>query len=566
MDWFLTMFREHPVLALFLTLALGFFIGQFKYKSFSLGTVTSVLLVGVVVGQMKIDISSDVKQVFFLIFLFSVGYRVGPQFIYSLKKSGLPQLLFSFIIAAVALVTTWLLANLMEYNAGQATGLFSGSQTVSAVIGVGGDTINSLNLDPEIKQNMVDAIPVCYAVTYIFGTIGTAYFLAQVGPLFWGGLKKSRQQCVELAKKLGVDSDDTTIISSYTNVVFRAYHITPDSVLVGKTVEEATKIFSDKECPIYIARLRKEGTQEIFDPAHDYRFDAGDDVVLQGESTFVINQEKEIGTEFFDRKLLDFKVEAIRVVLTNKKVEGMTIRELSQQRYDLRVSIRKITRAGTEIPLMPETVVERGDMIYLIGHRSDVQHATKLLGFTDVLTEKSDMIAVGIGIVLGSLIGLLAFQIGQVSISLSASGGTLIAGLFFGWLRSRLPGYAQIPQPALWIMTNLGLNAFIAVVGISAAPGFVAGLEQVGLMLFVIGAVASIVPLLVGLVMARWLFKFNVAIGLGSCCGARTTTPGLNAVQDSLESPLPALGYTVTYALGSTLLIICGIILVFMMT
>ena len=139
MDWFLQTFRDHPVLSLFLTIALGFFIGQFKYKSFSLGTVTSVLLVGVVVGQMKIDISSDVKQVFFLIFLFSIGYRVGPQFFYSLKKSGLPQLLFSFIIAAVALVTTWLMANLMGYNAGQAAGLFSGSQTVSAVIGVGGD-------------------------------------------------------------------------------------------------------------------------------------------------------------------------------------------------------------------------------------------------------------------------------------------------------------------------------------------------------------------------------------------------------------------------------------------
>ncbi len=566
MDWFLQTFRDHPVLSLFLTIALGFFIGQFKYKSFSLGTVTSVLLVGVVVGQMKIDISSDVKQVFFLIFLFSIGYRVGPQFFYSLKKSGLPQLLFSFIIAAVALVTTWLMANLMGYNAGQAAGLFSGSQTVSAVIGVGGDTLNSLNLDPEVKQSMIDAIPVCYAVTYIFGTIGTAYFLAQVGPLFWGGLKKSRQQCVELAVKLGVNADDTTIISSYTNVVFRAYHITPDSVLVGKTVEEVKKMFSQKECPVYIARVRKEGTQEIFDPAPGYRFEALDDVVMQGESTFVINQEKEIGTEFFDRKLLDFQVEAIRVVLTNKEVDGMTIRELNHDRYDLRVTIRKITRGGTEIPLMPETILHRGDMIYMIGPRSDIQHATKLLGFTDVLTEKSDMIAVGIGIVLGSLIGLLAFQVGKVSISLGASGGTLIAGLFFGWLRSRLPGYAQIPQPALWIMTNLGLNAFIAVVGISAAPGFVAGFEQVGPMLFVIGAVASIAPLLVGIIMARYLFKFNVAIGLGCCCGARTTTPGLNAVQDSLESPLPALGYTVTYALGSTLLIICGIILVFMMT
>ena len=125
---------------------------------------------------------------------------------------------------------------------------------------------------------MVDAIPVCYAVTYIFGTIGTAYFLAQAGPLFWGGLKKSRQQCVELAAKLGVNADDTTIISSYTNVVFRAYHITPDSGLVGKTADEVKKMFSRKECPVYIARVRKEGKQEIFDPGSGSRSIRSEDI------------------------------------------------------------------------------------------------------------------------------------------------------------------------------------------------------------------------------------------------------------------------------------------------
>ncbi|MBN1198581.1 MAG: aspartate-alanine antiporter [Bacteroidales bacterium] len=564
MNWFLTTFREHPELALFLTIALGFFIGRFKYKTFSLGSVTSVLLVGVLVGQMRIDISNDVKQVFFLIFLFSVGYSVGPQFFNSLKKSGLPQLLFTVIISAVALVATWLLAKMMGYNAGQAAGLFSGAQTISAVIGVGGDTISSLNIDSSLKQSMINAIPVCYAVTYLFGTIGSAFFLAQVGPLFWGGLKKARQQCIDLAAKLGVGSDDPSLISTFSGVVFRAFNISPDSFFVGKNMQEIHQKFVDDGYRIYIEKVRRKGTFEIMDPDPEYRFEAHDDVVVQGKGSVVITEEKLIGKEIFDPKLLNFQVESVKVLLTNKQINGITIMELSQKRYDLRVSLQKVTRVGTEIPLLPQTVLHHGDMLSIIGPKKDIDAAVQLLGIPDIPSSTTDLISVGLGILLGGLIGALAFQVGKVSLSLSTSGGALIAGLFFGWFRSRHPDVAQIPQQSLWIMTNLGLTAFIAVVGITAGPSFVEGLKQVGGMLFVIGALASLIPLLIGLVLARYLFKFDVAIGLGCCCGARTTTAALPAVQDSLESPLPTLGYTVTYAVGNTLLIICGIIIVFL--
>jgi len=564
MNWFLTTFREHPELAVFLTIAAGFFIGRFKYKTFSLGNVTSVLLVGVIVGQMRIDISNDVKQIFFLIFLFSVGYSVGPQFFNSLKKSGLPQLLFTLIISAIALVATWLLAKMMGYNAGQTAGLFAGAQTISAVIGVGGDTINSLGIDPALKKSMINAIPVCYAVTYLFGTIGSAFFLAQVGPLFWGGLKKARQQCIDLAAKLGVGSDDPSLISSFNSVVFRAFNISPDSLFVGKTVDEVQKMFLADGYRIYVEKVRRKGAKEVLEPDPDFRFEAHDDVVLQGKGAVVLTEEKVIGKEIFDQHLLSFEVEAVRMLLTSKEADGITIRELSHQRFDLRVSLQKITRGGTEIPMMPETIIQKGDMLYLIGPKKDVNEAVKLLGISDIMTNTTDLISVGLGILLGGLIGVLAFHVGKVSLSLSTSGGALIAGLFFGWFRSKHPNVAQIPQPALWIMTNLGLTAFIAVVGITAGPSFVDGFKQVGAMLFVIGALASLIPLFIGIILARYVFKFDVAIGLGCCCGARTTTAALPAVQDSLMSPLPTLGYTVTYAVGNTLLIICGIIIVFL--
>jgi len=566
MEWFLSTFRNYPELALFMTIAAGFALGKLKYKTFSLGTVTSVLLVGVLVGQMRIDIPGEVKQVFFLLFLFAVGYSVGPQFFNSLKKSGLPQLLFTTIISATALVATWLLAKMMGYNAGQTAGLFSGAQTISAVIGVGGNTIESLPISQQARQSMIDAIPVCYAVTYLFGTIGSAFFLAQVGPLFWGGLKKSRQACIDLAAKMGIGSDDPSLISASSVVVFRAYNISPDSFLVGKTVSEAEEVFRQDGYRIYIERTRKKGTQAILDATPDYRLNAHDDVVLQGKGTFVITEERRIGQEIFDQALLNYQVESIRVLVTNKVLSGRTIHQISQDHFELKITLTKLSRGGTDLPLLPQTVVEKGDMATIIGPKKDVDAAAKLIGIPDVMTNTTDLVSVGLGILLGGLIGVLAFHVGKATISLSTSGGALIAGLLFGWFRSRHPNYAQIPQPALWMLTNLGLNAFIAVVGISAGPSFVDGLKEVGGMLFVIGALASLIPLLVGLILARYVFKFDVAIGLGCCCGARTTTAALPAVQDSLQSPLPTLGYTVTYAVGNTLLIICGIIIVFMIS
>jgi len=567
MEWFIHTLRQHPELAIFMTIALGFFIGKFRYKNFSLGSVTSVLLVGVIVGQMNIAISNDLKQIFFLIFLFSVGYSVGPQFFNSLRKSGIPQLIFTTLIVIFGLMVTWLLAKMMGYNAGQAAGLLAGAQTISAVIGVGGDTINSLSISDAAKQNMITAIPVCYAVTYLFGTIGSAVILAQIGPLFWGGLKKVKQDCRDLEAKLGVGSQDQpSIISPFASIVFRAYNINPASFAVGKTAKELEDHFLLSGYHIYLEKYRVKGTREVKLVSKDYRFQVHDDIVLQGRGEFIITEMKEMGKEVFDRNLLDFKVKSTKVLVVNKKLAGKTFRELSHRDFKLKVSVQKVTRGGIELPVFSDNKLQRGDMVYIIGPQADVDKAVKLIGYPDVETESTDMVSLGFGILLGGLVGVLALHAGKVELSLSTSGGALIAGLFFGWLRSKHPTFAQIPEPALWLMNTLGLNAFIAVVGITAAPGFVEGFKEVGIMLFVIGALATIIPLILGMILARFVFKFHPGIGLGCCCGARTTTAGLPAVEDALESRLPALGYTVTYAVGNTLFIIAGIILVFLMS
>ena len=161
MSWFIDTMRQYPSIPIFITLGLGFWIGKWKWKSFSLGTVTSVLLVGVLVGQMNIPIGAPIKQVFFLLFLFAIGYKCGPQFVAAIRGNGIKQVIFAVVVCFLCLVCTWACAKIMHYNAGIAAGLFAGAQTISAVIGIGTDTVNSLHISPEEKKAMIDIIPVC---------------------------------------------------------------------------------------------------------------------------------------------------------------------------------------------------------------------------------------------------------------------------------------------------------------------------------------------------------------------------------------------------------------------
>jgi len=560
--WFVLVFRQYPELAIFLTLALGFFIGPLKLGKFSLGTVTAVLLMGVLIGQMDIPVAPDVKSVFFLLFLFAVGYSVGPQFFRGLKKEGISQMVFAAVVCVVCLVVPWLCARLMGYNAGQAAGLLAGAQTISAVIGVASDTINQLNIEAAAKTSMVNAIPVCYAVTYLFGTAGSAWVLASLGPRLLGGLETVRRQSKELEAQMGSggEFDEPGMIAANPVVSFRAYHITNDWFANGQTIQEIEKYLLQQGRRLFAERIRRRG--QVVEPSPSTKVFLNDDIVLSGRRESLVGESNLIGPEIMDMELLHFPAEVLNVLISKKEIDGLSVKQIRQQSYMHGVFIRDIRKADIPVPVLPDTQLDRGDMLQLVGTRKDVEMAASKLGYPDRATNKTDMLFVGLGIVVGGLVGAITFHIGGVPLSLSTSGGALIAGLFFGWLRSQHPSFGRIPEPALWVMNNVGLNLFIAVVGITAGPSFVQGFKEAGVGLFVAGAVATTVPLVCGLLIGRYLFKFHPALTLGCTAGARTTTAALGAIQDAIGSKTPALGYTVTYAVGNTLLIIWGVVIV----
>jgi len=562
MDWIVTSFQQHPELAIFLTLGLGYWIGNFKLGKFSLGSVTGVLLAGVLVGQMHITISPHVKSVFFIMFLFAVGYGVGPQFFRGLKSDGVPQAIFAVLQCLLSLLTAFAVAKVLGFDMGAAAGLLSGSQTISAVLGVATDAINRLDIPPDQKTALLNHMPVAYAVTYLFGTAGSAWLLASIGP------KLLRVDivaaCKELEAKLGGGQEELGVMPAARRFDVRAYRVTNER-LDGKTVADLEEHV--KETRTSIERIRHGG--QITDADLTTVIRKGDVMAVVGRREVLVESGLGIGPEVHDFELMDFPGEVMDVVITNKAIAGKTLRELAESdigRANVRgVYLRNLIRGGQEMPFTPGSTIDRGDVLQIVGSKRNVERAAVELGYADRPTNATDMVVVGIGIVLGGLLGALTIKVGGIPLSLSTSGGALIAGLVCGWLRSVNRTFGRVPAPALWVLNNVGLTTFIAVVGITSGPSFVAGLKAAGLMLLLAGIITTSVPLITGVLMAKHLFGFHPAIALGVAAGARTTTAALGAIEDVAKSKVPALGYTVPYAVGAILLTIWGLVIVLLM-
>jgi putative transport protein len=561
-DWFVNTLRTYPEIAVFLSLAAGYYFGSFTYKGLGLGAVTATLIAGVIIGQLGITISGPLKPTFFLMFLFAIGYGVGPQFVRGIASDGIPQALFAAVVCVFCLAAAYFGAKLAGYDVGSAAGLYAGSQTISASMGLATDAINRLELSPEETKKLLDAMPVAYAVTYIFGTVGSALVIALVGPALLG--IDLEAACRRYEERHGGKKQVGGPGTAWHQFELRAFRVQEGGRAVGKTVQEAEALLPEQR--VFVQRIRRGG--KIMDATADTVIQAGDVVAVAGRREVLVNLIGTAAQEVDDRELLAVPIEGVDVYVTSKQADGKTLAELATAPEVRGVFLRKITRGATatDIPILPDTQVQRGDIVTLVGRSPDVAAAIKMLGYPDRATDVADVAFIGAAIAIGALLGAVVYKIGGVPLTLSTSGGALFAGIFFGWLRSVRPTFGRIPSSTVWFMNSVGLNVFIAVVGISSGPGFVAGLQQLGFSLFLWGVAVTTVPLILAMYVGKYLFRFDDAIVLGCCSGARTTTASLGMVNDRAKSQIPGLGYTVTYAVGNIFLTVWGMVLVMLLT
>ena len=428
------------------------------------------------------------------------------------------------------------------------------------MIGTAGEAIQRLAIADAEKAALVNNIPVAYAVTYLIGTASLVWFLPTIGPRLMG-IRLREEGARMQAEIAGAAELGLGVVSATKLFDVRAYRVTnPD--LVNRTVAQIEAL--PRDIRVFIVRIRRGS--EIIEPTPATVIRQGDLVAVMARQEAHIERGARVGPEVDDKALLEIPIETLDVVVTNRSLVGKTLADLARLENTRGVFLRRLMRAGQEIPFAAGTLVDRGDVLSLIGARPEVERAAKDIGYADRPTTSTDMVFVGTGIVVGGFVGLLSVTVAGIPLTLTASGGALIMGLVFGWLRSVYPYFGRIPEAAIWIFDTVGLCIFIGVVGLSAGPSFIAGLQKTGVSLLFVGLAAALLPHTLGILFGRYVLKMEPLIVLGACAGAGTITAALRAIQDEARSSVPALGYTVPYAIGNILLTAWGPVLVALMT
>jgi putative transport protein len=558
-DWFLAGLRSNPELALFLAIGLGYWIGSRKIAGFSLGGVTGSLVAALVIGQAHVEVPGQVKSVLFMLFLFGTGYSVGPQFFRSLKGDGLRALAFTLVHCITALGIAYAMARLLDLDLGMSAGLLSGGLTQSAAIGTATEVIMVLpsSMTEAERQTLVSHIAVADALTYVFGVVAPIVFLTSLVPrLLRIDLKK---EAAALEARLGIKRDAPNVTSAYQQFAFRAHRVDAPEY-IGKRAAELEVIRPDGR--MFVERLRRGERIISVDP--DTRIERGDVVSLHGRSEMVLEYGPRIGAEVHDPELLDFPVEIARVIVTNREITQRSFGELVSWPPARGVGVRKVTRGSQDIPVSPATVLDRGDVIELIGPQPTVARAAREIGQIEIPTTTTNLMLVALAIVIGAYIGLPYLMVGALKLSLSTSVGVLVAGLFFGWLYSVKPIVGKIPDASINLMTQLGLAGFVAVIGLHAGPVFIDAVRESGARLLLGGVVVTLVPLFIAFGFGHYVLRMSPIMLIGAIAGTQTLTPALVAVQEKAGSQTPVLGYTVPYALANILLTMWGGFLVMM--
>jgi aspartate-alanine antiporter len=554
-DHFLAdVFHKAPEIALFLALGLGYLVGRIKFGPFTLGATAGTLLVGVLIGILVpgLEFSPVIKSVFFALFIYAVGFRTGPQFFRGFDRRMIKQVVLTVVITVVGLICVLIGAKIMKLDEGMAAGLGAGALTESAIIGTAGDAISRLGLDAAEAKRLQNNIAIGYAVTYIFGTIGIIFFARDIAPPLLG--INLKQASAEYEMRMAGGRAPLKAGQYRVDLLrsARAFLVGPGGA--GRTISQIEQALESR-CFVELVRRGREMLKVVPTLA----LAQGDALVLAGQLKGLLRAHEAIGPETEDAEF-DVVGEAADVVITNKGVVGKKIGDLDT---DLAhgVFLRRIVRGDTEMPLSLDFELQRGDTLTLVGDHESVERVGHVLGSIERPTDKTDLLYCGTGIVVGTLLGLLSVRVGGVPITLGAGGGVLVAGLVFGWLRSLHPTFGNFPAAVQTVFTDLGLNAFIGVVGLAAGPSAWSAVKETGVGLLIAGAAATMIPPFVGLYLGK-LMKMEPVVLIGAICGARSANAAIGAVNEAAESSAPAVGFTVPYAIANVLLTVWGPVIV----
>lgn len=562
MNWLQQTFTKYPELAVYLALGIGYWIGNCKIRGFSLGGATGSLLAGIVIGTFfDVSVSSMAKSVVFLLFMFGIGYSVGPNFFKAMKGEGWRFGVLGIVVPVVGLGTAYLVARFLQLDVGFAGGLLSGGLTESPAIGTASEAIRSLALTDELKTKLISHIAVADALCYVFGAFGVIWMCGTLGPKLLG--INLRAEAGKIEAEYGVVRSKAGVVPAWQPFEVRAYRLDTLARIAGQTVAAAERL--EPETRLFVQRIRRG--QELMEPTPETVLQPGDLVAVSGRREVLVRVLGERAVEVDDHELLSIPVASYEVFVGRSALAGRPLEDLARDDAVHGVFLRKIMRGTQEIPIGTRTIVECGDVLSLVGSEAAVERAAGRLGSIIRPSDVTDFVAVGLAIFLGALLGASLFlPIGGTRVFLGTSVGTLLAGILTGYLRTLRPIFGQVPDGAVAFMQSLGLAGFVAMIGLGAGPEFIPAFKEAGVGLLIGGVFVTLLPLIVGLYFGRYVLRMNPVLLLGGLAGAQTFAPGMAAVQEKSGSPIAVLGYTGAVAVAHVLLTTWGTVIVLLLS
>ncbi|MDE4740301.1 MULTISPECIES: aspartate-alanine antiporter [Klebsiella pneumoniae complex] len=553
-----SIFQMSPEIALFIALALGAWIGKFKFGKFQLGGVAGALIVSVILSQFGITIDDGIKGILFALFIYAVGFESGPQFFRSLGIKSIKEIILSVVLAASGFATVIVLAKIYALDKGTAAGIAAGALTQSAIIGTASSAIDKLGLSPDITQHLQSNVAIGYAVTYIFGSLGAIIICVNILPLFMH--RDLREDAVKAEAELlngekNYAAGQSSALPELVGRVFKAQRA------AGQTVSQIEdSCLSGK---VTIERIKRSG--KIIGLSPSLVIQKNDVLLVVGRRSGMIYLDEIVGPEINDNDGMEMVIATRDIIVTSKHYTNKTISELLSTNKILRHGIYfiKLSRSQKSIPLLTSTIIRSGDVVTVYGLEEDIQRLAQHIGPVIPVSEKTDFIYHGIGVAVGLLIGLAVVHLGAIPLTLGAGGGALFSGLIFGWYRSRHMVMGNMPSAASGLLKDLGLAGFVAVVGLQSGQQAIHTIAENGISIFFIGVAVTIIPLIITMIIGRYILRYdNTAIFAGALSGTRSANPAFGEILVKAGNSVPTVPFAITYALANVFLTLLGPLIV----
>ncbi len=541
------LFAGSPMILVFTVLGLGLLVGHIRIGPTQLGSTIGVLLAGLVFGHFGLTINEMVGTFGFALFIFSVGLQAGPSFFSAFRADGVKYVLLSLLVAVSGVGLTLLFARMIDLPPGFDAGMLAGALTSTPSLAGAQDAFQSGigNLGGLTEEQARQNVSIGYAITYLGGTAGVIALVRQLPRLLKIDLQK---EASALEQQRGLKPKRRTVGPAALPVI-RAYEVTPEE---GRTIAQARH-----ELGLPVVPLRVKRGDEFVEPVPELVLEKGDVVSIFAGLDVHRRIQDQLGQEVLDPVLLNYNIDTREIIVLNDSAVGHTLGEQDLVgRHGCFAA--GVTRSGIELPFTENIVLNRGDRLHVTGERSRLESAASALGYIEEEVEETDLVTFSFGIAAGVAIGLVLIRVGSVSIGLGMAGGLLITGILIGYASSLNPTFGRVPQPARYLLMELGLMLFMARVGLNAGGGIVEALIQGGPMIIASGLAITLVPALFAFFVGRHLMKLNPALLLGSVTGAMTSTPALNVLNEAARSPVPALGYAGTYTIANVVLTFAG--------